>query len=206
MKPRICIALTLAMLAIPALSGTAVAFPPAVPMDLSRSTAIVTEAERMTLTYEGTAATYSSDLYLMLDSFGNVGDDGVLTNDLFLFNNHSSEVGSTFDIGRVIAGSELLFRLYVHDTGYNFYSGPRTRNFDRRVHAMFEPEWKPGTSLVSFEDLYCTPQYGLGYNDLSFSFRNHGTSRAGEVPEPNTTSLLLVGVVGMIAVGRRKIR
>jgi len=205
MKSRIGLALTLALLAIPVLSNRAVAFP-VVPMDLSRSTAIVTDADRMTLTYEGTAATYSNDLYLMLDSFGNIGDDGDLTNDLFLFNNHSSALGSTFEIDKIAPGSELLFRLFVHDTGYNYYSGNRLRNPDWKVHAMFEREWKPGLSLVSFEDLYSTPQYGLGYNDLSFSFRNTRNTKTGDVPEPSSVSLLLVGVVGMIAFGRRKIR
>jgi hypothetical protein len=202
MNRRTLLALSLAMLATPALAATAFAFP-VVPMDLSVPTAIVTHSDRMTLTYEGTAATYSNDLYLMLDSFGSIADDGDLSNDLLVFNNHSSTVGSTFDFVNIAPGSEMLFRLFVHDTGYNFYSGQRTRNIDRRVHAMFQSEWKPGYSLVSFEDLYGTPQYGLGYNDLSFSFRN---TRTGDVPEPHTASLLLVGMAGMIAFGKRKAR
>jgi hypothetical protein len=194
--------LSLALLMASALAVRAFAFP-VVPMDLSMANAVLTHSDRLTLTYEGTAATYSNDLYLMRDSFGANTDDGDLTNDLFLFNNHSSAVGSTFDIDNITAGSEMLFRLYVHDTDYNFYSGQRTRNIDRRVHAMFQSDWKPGYSLVSFEDLYGTPQYGLGYNDLSFSFRN---TRTGDIPEPHTAGLLLVGMAGMIAFGKRKAR
>jgi len=199
---RICLTLTLTILLASAWAAAAFAFP-VVPMDLSVANAVLTNSDRLTLTYEGTAATYSNDLYLMRDSFGGNTDDGDLTNDLFLFNNHSSAIGSTFDIDNITSGSEMLFRLFVHDTGYNFYSGVRTRNFDRRVHAMFQSEWKPGYSLVSFEDLYGTPQYGLGYNDLSFSFRN---TRTGEVPEPWTASLLLGGMAGMLAFGRRRAR
>jgi len=202
MNRRTLLALALTILAMPALAATTFAFP-FVPMDLSAPTAIVTNSDRMTLTYEGTAATYSNDLYLMLDSSGRIADDGVLSNDLLVFNNHSSTVGSTFDFENVTPGSEMLFRLFVHNTDYNFYSGPRTRNIDRRVHAMFQSEWKPGYSLVSFEDLYGTPQYGLGYNDLSFSFRN---TRTGDIPEPHTASLLLVGMAGMIAFVKRKAR
>ena len=202
MNRRMSLTLSLALLMASALAARAFAFP-VVPMDLSMANAVLTNSDRLTLTYEGTAATYSNDLYLMRDSFGANTDDGDLTNDLFLFNNHSSAVGSTFDIDNITAGSEMLFRLYVHDTDYNFYSGQRTRNIDRRVHAMFQSDWKPGYSLVSFEDLYGTPQYGLGYNDLSFSFRN---TRTGDIPEPHTAGLLLVGMAGMIAFGKRKAR
>jgi hypothetical protein len=202
MNRRMSLMLSLALLMASALAVRAFAFP-VVPMDLSMANAVLTHSDRLTLTYEGTAATYSNDLYLMRDSFGGNTDDGDLTNDLFLFNNHSSAVGSTFDIDNITAGSEMLFRLYVHDTDYNFYSGQRTRNIDRRVHAMFQSDWKPGYSLVSFEDLYGTPQYGLGYNDLSFSFRN---TRTGDIPEPHTAGLLLVGMAGMIAFGKRKAR
>ena len=202
MNRRMSLMLSLALLMASALAVRAFAFP-VVPMDLSMANAVLTHSDRLTLTYEGTAATYSNDLYLMRDSFGGNTDDGDLTNDLFLFNNHSSAVGSTFDIDNITAGSEMLFRLYVHDTDYNFYSGQRTRNIDRRVHAMFQSDWKPGYSLVSFEDLYGTPQYGLGYNDLSFSFRN---TRTGDIPEPHTAGLLLVGMAGMIAFGKRRAR
>jgi len=210
MKHPMYLALILAVLMTPALAATAFAIP-VVPMDLTAPNVVLTNADRLTLTYEGTEATYSSDLYLMRDSFGRNTDDGDLSNDLLIFNNHLSAVGSTFDIDNIDPGSELLFRLYVHDTGYNFYSGQRTRNIDRRVHAMFDGDWKEGYSLVSFEDLYGTPQYGLGYNDLSFSFRNTGTApaevpaqRTSEVPEPRTASLLLLGVAGMVAFGRRR--
>jgi hypothetical protein len=138
----------------------------------------------------------------MLDPLGNVGDDGDLTNDLFIFNNHSSGVGSTFDIDGLTPGTELLFRLFVHNTETNYYSGPGSRNPDGKAHAMVQNNWMPGFVLVSFEDLYGTPESPGGYNDLSFSFRNR---LAGEVPEPHAASLLLCGVLAMIAFRGRKV-
>ena len=39
-------------------------------------------------TYQGNSAAYSNDLYLMLDAAGDPGDDGIVGNDLFIFNNH----------------------------------------------------------------------------------------------------------------------
>ena len=194
--------LSLAIAVTAAVAGRAAAFPIA-PLDLNVSNVIVSGEDQMTATYLGTGASYSNDLYLMLDPFGNIGDDGDLTNDLFLFNNHGSPVGSTFKINDISPGAELLFRLFVHDTGYNYFSGLASRNPDNKAHAMFQKDWKPGYSLVSFEDLFGTPEYRRGYNDLSFSFRNTGS---GAVPEPGTASLLLVGALGMIAFRGRRIR
>ena len=150
-------------------------------------------------TYEGNSATYSNDLYLMLDGLGNPGDDGNLSNDLFVFNNHLSPVGSTMNLGTFAVGTELMFRLFVNNTGYNYYSGPASRNPDGMPHARVQGNWQPNTTLVSFEDLYGTPEGVNGYNDLSFSFTN--TSPA---PEPSTLALLGIGVVGLTAGMRRK--
>jgi hypothetical protein len=51
--------------------------------------------------YEGNSASYSNDLYLMLDGSGTPGDDGIASNDMFIFNNHSSAVGSTVTLVRL---------------------------------------------------------------------------------------------------------
>jgi len=202
MNARIGLALTLALLVGPAFAGVAAALPIA-PMNLDASNVIYSDADRMVATYEGTGASYSNDLYLMLDGFGNVADDGDLTNDLLVFNNHLSGIGSTFEIDKIVPGEELLFRLFVHNTGFNYYSGAGSRNLDAKPHAMFLRDWKPGYSLVSFEDLYGTPEYRRGYNDLSFSFRH---TRISEVPEPHAAGLLLIGVLGMFALRGRKAR
>lgn len=209
MSGRIGFALALALLVGPALSSRAVAFP-VVPFDLSASNVIVAESDRMIATYLGHSASYSNDLYLMLDQFGNIGDDGILSNDLLVFNNHSSEVGSTFEFDRFTAGTEMMFRLYVNDTGYNYYSSSASRNPDGKEHAIVEYNWMDNYARVSFEDLYGTPENDAGYNDLSFSFSGgwgkSGGKKVGEAPEPTTASLLLVGLFGMVALGRRKTR
>lgn len=151
-------------------------------------------------TYQGNSATYSNDLFLMLDGLGQPGDDGNLANDLFIFNNHSTPVGTTLNLGTFAPGTELMFRLYVHDTGFNYYSGPASRNPDGDAHARVLNDWLPGTTLVSFEDLFGTPEGANGYNDLSFSFTNTTTIAASE---PSTLGLFGIGL-GILVAGLRR--
>jgi hypothetical protein len=153
-------------------------------------------------TYQGNSAVYSNDLFLMLDGLGHPGDDGDLTNDLFIFNNHSTPVGTTLNLGTFSPGTELMFRLFVHDTGNNYYSGPASRNPDGDAHARVLNEWLPGTTLVSFEDLFGTPEGANGYNDLSFSFTNTTTVAASEPP---TLALFGIGL-GILVAGLRRRR
>lgn len=120
-------------------------------------------------TYQGNSALYSNDLYLMLDSSGKPGDDGNLANDKFIFNNHSSPEGSTVNLGGFPVGTELIFRMYVNDTGDNFFTGAASRNPDNHAHAQVQSNWQPNETLVSFEDLFGG---SYDYNDLSFSFTN----------------------------------
>jgi sugar lactone lactonase YvrE len=133
---------------------------------------IVTNDNPVVTTYQGNSANYSDDLYLMLDASGQPGDDGNLANDLLIFNNHGSAVGSQVTLGSFMAGTELRFRLYVHNTGYQFYTGPAERNPDGHSHARVQGHWRQNETLVSFEDLYNGP---FDYNDLSFSFSNTGS-------------------------------
>ena len=130
---------------------------------------IVNTSESVVATYRGNSANYSNDLYLVLDDSGQPGDDGVDGNDMFIFNNHRSPVGSTQEIGTFQVGTKLIFRLHVNNTGYNYYTGPAERNPDSHTHARVQGEWKPNETLVSFEDLY---KGAFNYNDLSFSFTN----------------------------------
>lgn len=130
---------------------------------------IVASTDPIVATYQGNSASFSNDLYLMLDAGGVPGDDGDFSNDFFVFNNQTSPVGATVNLGSFVVGTELIFRLHVTDTDDQFYTGPAARNADNGFHARVQAEWTPGETLVSFEDLFDGP---FDFNDLSFSFTN----------------------------------
>jgi hypothetical protein len=161
---------------------------------------IVTGTDPIIATYQGNTATFTNLLYLMLNGSGQPGDDGDPANDLFIFNNQASPVGSTFDLGSFPIGTELEFRLFVTNTGNNFFSGPASRNPDDTAHARVQNAWQSGTTLVSFEDLFQGP---FNYNDLSFSFTNTAASGDPTVPEPASLLLLGTGLLGLTTLRRR---
>lgn len=142
---------------------------------------IVASTGHVFATYEGTSASFSNDLLL----------DGA-----FIFNNHTTPVGQTVDLGEFTAGTELKFSLFVHDSGRTYYTGPASRNPDLHEHARVQGDWKPGVTLTSFEDLYEGP---FDYNDLSFSF----TNTKAVVPEPGLLAMLAAGA-GVVAMSRKR--
>ncbi len=159
------------MLFMAVAGSTAIAFPIAVP-GTECKLVIVTSASPVVATYRGNSATYSNDLFLERDASGLPGMDGNSANDLFIFNNHTSPVGATMVLGSFPTGTELSFRLFVRNTGYNYFNGPASRNPDNVCHARVQGSWQLNESLVSFEDLFGTPEGANGFNDLSFSFTN----------------------------------
>ena len=153
-------------------------------------------------TYQGNSASYSNDLLLSMTAVG-TGLDGNNGNDTYIFNNHATPVGTTFNLGSFAVGTELIFRLHVNNTGNDFFTGLASRNADNKFHARVENNWQPNETLVSFEDLFGTPEGINGYNDLSFSFTNTIAAPTPTVPEPVSLSLIGLGLAGL-GMSRRK--
>lgn len=161
---------------------------------------IVSGTNNVIATYRGNSASFSNDLFLV-DGFAPAVD-------LFIFNNHANSIGDTVDLGSFSIGTELIFRLFVNNTGNNFFTGPASRNPDNSAHARVQtsglpsPEFAPNESLVSFEDLFNGP---FDYNDLGFSFTNvRNTPTPPSVPEPMSLGLIGLGLVGMRAIRKKR--
>ncbi len=143
---------------------------------------IVKESGNVSVTFEGSSASYTSTLYLQ--GYGE------------LFSTNTSG-GTTIDVGSYEAGQELTFYILVQDTGKTFYTGLGDLNEDGMAHAFVE-NLENGTR-VGFEDIY-----GGGdrdYNDVNFTFSNTNTL-VGENPtvanpEPTTIVLFGSGLLGL---------
>ncbi len=164
-------------------STAAFAFPIA-PVGTEGHPVIATGGGDVIATYVGNSAGYSNDLFL---------------GSTFIFNNHETPVGTTVNLGSFTAGTELVFRLSVRNTGDNFYTGVASRNVDNLFHARVQTNYAPNTTLVSFEDLRGTPEGPNGYNDLSFTF----TNTASPVPEPETYAMMGLGL-GLLGLAARR--
>ena len=124
--------------------------------------------------------------------------DAGYTSDLSLSSPTPIAIGSNRDTGLVIdlgafeAGTEMIFQLYVRDTGDSFFTGPAARNPDEMVHTYVTWEG-PNTAVVGFEDIR-----GGGdgdFNDCQFRF-------TGVVPAPGT--IALAGLGGVCCLRRRR--
>lgn len=123
-----------------------------------------------------------------------------------IFNNQTAVWGSTVSLGNFTAGTELIFRINVLNTGDIFYTGPASRNADGLAHAVVDDAFSLTETYVGFEDLFGGGD--LDYDDLMFSFTNvKGTSNPPGVPDSGTTGLLCaVAVLGLAAARRASSR
>jgi PEP-CTERM motif len=163
-------------------STAALAFPIALPG--TEGNPVIATGGDVIATYVGNSAGYSNDLFL---------------GSTFIFNNHETPIGTTMNLGSFAAGTELVFRLSVRNTGDNFYTGAASRNVDGLFHARVQTNYAPNTTLVSFEDLRGTPEGANGYNDLSFTF----TNTTSPVPEPETYAMMGLGL-GLLGLAARR--
>lgn len=128
----------------------------------------------VTITVEPATAGFTSELWLY--------EPGA---DVFIALNH--DVGTVVNLGPFVAGTELIFGIFVRNTGDTFYMGPGSRNPDGLAHAAVDA-LSPTEAIVGFEDI-------LGGGDLDYDdnvFRFVGVRPTqNEVPEPG--SLLLIG-------------
>ena len=111
------------------------------------------------VTFDSNDAVYTSELFL----------DGAYGDELgVLFNNKATAVGTSMNLGSFAAGTELVFKLIVYETGDVFYTGADSRNLDNLAHAMvYSGEEQV---LIGFEDVLGGGDFD--YNDLMFSFTN----------------------------------
>jgi hypothetical protein len=118
-----------------------------------------------------------------------------------IFTNTTAAVGSTVELGTFAGGTELVFGMLHHDSGYHFFSGAASRNPDGIAHALVDDQYAPNLTRVAFEDLI-----GGGdrdFNDIEFSLTN---VFAGPQPVPEPGRLSVVGSAIILALATRRRR
>lgn len=107
------------------------------------------------------------------------------------------DVGAVIPLGSFPLGEELLFGIFVRNTGHTFFMGPGARNPDGIPHALVS-FLGPGVANVGFEDLF-----GGGdrdFDDNVFQFRGGIAPEPPQsrvIPEPGTMTLLTLGLAGI---------
>ena len=202
-----------ALLGATAMVGVLAAPSQAVP--IVEQTLIATGGD-VVVTFDLNDAGYMSELFLD----GAYGDESGA-----LFNNWTTAVGTSLNLGSFAAGTELVFKLVVQQTGHVFYTGNPNRNPDDLAHAVVSPS--NNQVMVGFEDMLGGGDFD--YNDLVFAFSNvmaddapggtdvpttgnpgtgsggaGGSTGSAVVDEPSTLLLLGSGLSMLVAVMRRQ--
>ena len=143
----------------------------------------VQDTGNVSVTFAGSNAGYTSNLY---------------HGDTFLFSNRATP-GTTISLGNFEAGTELVFRLEVQNTGQIFNTG---EGINSKVESFGD-----SSSRIGWED-----QAGGGdrdYNDLVFDFTNTSAggsqTNGGNIANPEPSTIILFGS-GLLALGAWRLR
>ena len=153
---------------------------------------VVANTSAVNVTFISSDATYLDDVFLL----------GSTTK---ILNNKTSYSNQVFSLGSFLAVTEIVFGLFVNNTGNKFFSGLSSSNVDNQLHAILTT-LNTNTVKVGFEDLF-----GGGdkdYNDVIFKVSNVNLSAVvtQPVPEPQTYLMILMGLflVSYISYYRKK--
>lgn len=151
---------------------------------------LVASGGTITATFQGSDAGYDSLLRVTAPGGYDSG---------YFFPNHSTSVGSTFNLGSFVAGTPLDLQLYVLNTGNTWHVGSASGNADNVIHANVVYDYPTiGSTFVGFEDLWGGGDYD--YNDHMFIFTN-----VSAVPELESYVMLIAGLGLLGFIARRRV-